>query len=77
MKVLQTFALPLGHGTECSVAGDITSPLAPQSVAQTLLLLHTIVPKQVTPQLPQLLLLDMTHMPLQLRSPVPHVHAPA
>ena len=49
---------------------------APQSLEQALLL-HTIVPEQVTPQLPQLLLLDGTHAPLQSRSPVPHLHMPA
>ena len=49
---------------------------APHIVEQALLL-QTCVPGQVTPQLPQLLLLDGTHMLLQDRSPVPHLHAPA
>ena len=48
----------------------------PQSLEQALLL-HTIVPIQVTPHIPQLLLFDWTHAPLQLRSPEPQVHTPA
>ena len=48
----------------------------PHMVEQALLL-QTCVPGQVTPQLPQLLLLDGTHMLLQDRSPEPHLHSPA
>ena len=48
---------------------------APHIVEQALLL-QTCVPGQVTPQAPQLLLFDGTHMLLQDSSPVPHLHAP-
>jgi hypothetical protein len=40
-------------------------------------LLQTCVPEQVMPQLPQLLLLNGTHWPLQSSNPAPHLQAPA
>ena len=46
-------------------------------IVEQLPLLQTCVPGQVTPQLPQLLLLFGTHMLLQERSPEPHLHTPA
>ena len=60
------------HGSAHAPPEHCVSP-ARAAVLEQALLLHTCVPEQVVPQLPQLLLSMATQAPLQSRSPVPHL----